>query len=147
MKGMGTGPRTQNAKPSKWRNWNRARARRPAGSMSGPETLYGARIALLERAGEVLWSRYKPGTLRLANGSRYEPDWGYVDQDGCMVYVEVKGTAGWKSDHSGKSRTKWLEAGDLYWWARFEVAIQATRRGGFRVETYEPREDRSGGTA
>ena len=74
--------------------------------MSGPEKAYGNQIRLRELAGEVQWSRYKPGTLRLANGLRYEPDWAYLDgRDGCLVYVEVKGPTGWKSDHSGKSRT------------------------------------------
>ena len=121
---------------SKWAKVNRARARKPKGTLSGPARAFAALLALRQAAGEVSWWRVHPGSLRLAEGVRYEPDFAYVNDVGEVAYVEVKGPRGFGLD--AESRTKWRAAGDLFPWARFEAVVMS--RGGLVVSTevYEP---------
>jgi hypothetical protein len=99
------------------------------------------RFAVLQAqlaAGEIAWLGFEALSIRLGRGSRYEPDFVYVQADGLIVCEEVKGTAGWKLD--SESRTKWIAAAERNPWALFRVASKRRVRdgGGWDVQDYEP---------
>lgn len=124
----------------RWANVNKARARaKPApGALNTVEEAWARRLKRLELAGEVLWWRAKPGSLRLAHQSFYLPDFVVVLADMTIRYDEVKGTGSWQLDDEG--RTKWKVAGEL--WPMFVFQGASARRkkdgGGWDVEVYEP---------
>ena len=77
---------------------------------------------------------YEAITLRLPGGSRYTPDWLWVDEESGMVHLfEVKGA--WRFPSEGRALTAFREARAAFpmfrfaWWAK-------TRRDGW-VERHE----------
>jgi hypothetical protein len=55
-----------------------ARAQMPANKMNKTEAAYDALLQVRKAAGEILWHRYEPMKLRLADGSYYTPDFGVL---------------------------------------------------------------------
>ncbi|KVO11800.1 hypothetical protein WJ73_19525 [Burkholderia ubonensis] len=69
----------------------RSLGRLPKGRMNNLEKAYSERLALLRHAGEVLWFKFEPIKLRLADNTFYEPDFAVMVASGELEMHEVKG--------------------------------------------------------
>lgn len=65
--------------------------RPPVRQMNKLECAYASHLEALKLAGEVLWHRFEPMKLRLANGAYYKPDFGVKLRDGSFEFHETKG--------------------------------------------------------
>ncbi len=104
-----------------------ALGRLKTGQMNRTEAAYGARLGVLQHAGEVAWYKFEGVKLRLADNTFYSPDFAVMLADGTMEMHEVKGH--WQDD----ARAKIKIAADLYPF-RF-IAIKATK-GGWQTEEF-----------
>jgi len=68
-----------------------ARGALPRRKMNGTERAYAAHLALRQRAGEILWYEFEAITLKLAEDTRYTPDFPVLYADGTLGMIEVKG--------------------------------------------------------
>ena len=73
-----------------------ARATPPEDGLNKTERLYRDKLESMRRRGEVLWYVAHPGSIRVAEGLHYRPDFEVVDASGIFVVVEIKG--GWIED-------------------------------------------------
>lgn len=108
-----------------------ARGALPKSKMNGIETSYSNRLEFLRRTGEVLWWRFEPMKLRLADGSYYKPDFGVLTKAGQFELHETKGF--WRE----AARVRIKVAASLFPF-RF-IAITARRKkdgGGWKVEEF-----------
>ena len=67
----------------------KGRARPSAGNKT--EQAYGKLLALRQSAGEVSWWRFEGITLKLADDTRYTPDFSLMLANGDMEFHETKG--------------------------------------------------------
>lgn len=108
-----------------------ALGRLKAGQMNKTETAYEAHLKLRMLAGEVLWYRFEPFKLRLADNTFYSPDFGVMLADGVIECHEVKGF--WQDD----ARVKIKVAAEQHPF-RF-IAVQALPKkegGGWKLEAF-----------
>jgi hypothetical protein len=68
-----------------------ARGVMPNEKMNKTEAAYAQHLEMLKRAGEVLWWRFQPMRLRLADGSYFKPDFGLLDRNCLFEFHETKG--------------------------------------------------------
>lgn len=68
-----------------------AQRKTPVRQMNKTEAAYASHLEGLKRAGGVLWYRFEPMRLRLANGAWYKPDFGVKLSDGSFEFHETKG--------------------------------------------------------
>jgi hypothetical protein len=68
-----------------------ARGRMPDEGMNKTEAAYAQHLEMRKRAGEVLWYRFEPLKLRLADGSYFKPDFGVLTRDCLFELHETKG--------------------------------------------------------
>lgn len=68
-----------------------ARGRKPKNSMNKLEASYGAYLDVLKHSGEVLWWRFQPLKLRLADGAYFTPDFGVLTANCLFELHETKG--------------------------------------------------------
>lgn len=68
-----------------------ARGRLTIPSMNKIEAAYARYLEVLKAAGDVLWYRFEPMKLRLADGSYYKPDFGVLTRDCLFEFHETKG--------------------------------------------------------
>jgi len=68
-----------------------ARGKLPANRMNKLEAGYAAYLDVLKHSGEVLWWRFQPWNLRLADGATFKPDFGVMMRDLGMECHETKG--------------------------------------------------------
>ena len=73
-----------------------ARCRRKTGVMNGTEAKMAAFLEAKKQVGEVLWYAFEQYTLKLANDTRYTPDFAVMLADGTLEFWEVKGF--WRDD-------------------------------------------------
>lgn len=73
-----------------------ARATPPEDKLNKTERLYRDRLEGMRRRNEVLWYVAHPGSIRIAEGLHYRPDFDVVDADRNYVVIEIKG--GWIED-------------------------------------------------
>lgn len=101
--------------------------RAPVRRMNKLETAYSAHLQALYAAGRVLWWRFEPMRLRLANGAYYKPDFGVKLLDGSFELHETKGF--WRE----AARVRIKVAAELFPMFRF-VAVRKTKTGWEREE-------------
>lgn len=65
--------------------------RRVKGTMTGLERRWGEMLELRLRAGEIEWYLFESVTLKLADDTRYTPDFAVMLADGTLEFHEVKG--------------------------------------------------------
>ncbi len=109
-----------------------ALGRMKAGKMNRTEAAYAARLEELKAAGEILWHSFEGLTLRLADRTRYTPDFAVMRADGLLELHEVKGF--WRDD----ARVKIKVAAELFPF-RF-IAVKAKSKkagGGWSQEVFE----------
>lgn len=93
-----------------------ARQRRAeAERMNKTEAAYAERLDLLQRGGAIRRWRFEAVTLRLADGTRYTPDFLVEPYDGAPELHEVKGF--WRDD----ALVKYRVAAELFPMFRFRV--------------------------
>src|SRR5687768_15469669 len=69
----------------------RALGRLPAGQMNKTEEAYSKHLELLKADGTILWWKFEPAKLRLADKTFYTCDFMLLKSDGQLVMDEVKG--------------------------------------------------------
>lgn len=105
--------------------WIKPRPKCPPKGMNGIESAYARRLELLKTAGEILDWSYEAISLRLADGSRYTPDFFVTFQD----RMECHETKGFMRE---AARVRLLVAAEKYWQFRFVLV-----RGKNQVWTFE----------
>lgn len=105
-----------------------ARGRLPSEKMNKTEAAYAGHLELLKRGGEVLWYRFEPLKLRLADGSFYTPDFGVLTRDCLFELHETKGF--WRE----AARVRIKIAASIYPF-KF-IAIKRTDNGGWAEEVF-----------
>jgi hypothetical protein len=105
-----------------------ALGRLPTGTMNKTEQAYADHLRLEERAGRVIWWKFEPLKLRLADACFYEPDFLVLPSDGVLEVHEVKGF--WRDD----ARVKIKVAASLFP-IRF-IAVTRTKGGGWERESF-----------
>jgi isocitrate dehydrogenase kinase/phosphatase len=95
------------------RRFARARPRHVWGKMNNTEAAYAALLTLRKQSGEVAEFYFERVTLKLADDTRYTPDFLVIGSDELITFVEVKGFL--RDD----ARVKFKVAADQYPWAKF----------------------------
>jgi hypothetical protein len=62
-----------------------------SGVMNGTEKAYSLRLAMLQSLGEVIEYKFEALTLKLAQDTRYTPDFYVINSKGEIEFHEVKG--------------------------------------------------------
>lgn len=109
-----------------------ALGRMKAGTMNRTEAAYAERLEEMKQAGTVVWYAFEGVTFKLADRTRYTPDFAVMLADGVMEMHEVKGF--WRDD----ARVKIKVAAEMYPF-RF-IAVKAKPKkagGGWSVEVFE----------
>lgn len=120
---------TFGAKPRVFANQGLGRLR--AGTMNRTERAYAEHLRKLQYAGQVLWYRFEPIKLRLADKTFYEPDFMVMRQGGAIELHEVKGA---KHIFHDDARVKVKVAADTY---PFPVIVAYPRDREFFSWDYE----------
>jgi hypothetical protein len=68
-----------------------ARGALPEPDMNGTERAYAQLLDVRQKAGEIAWWRFEGITLKLADDTRYTPDFAVMLADGTMEMHETKG--------------------------------------------------------
>lgn len=110
-----------NGKP--WLQKGRGRRRTP-GTMNGTEQKYAEHLEHLVWMKEILWYRFEGMTFRLANMTRYTPDFSVMLPSGLIELHEVKGH--WEDD----ARVKIKVAAEQFPFAFVGVKPIAKKHGG-----------------
>lgn len=105
-----------------------ARGRLPVHKMNKTEAEYSRHLELLKSAGEILWHRYAPMRLRLADGSYFKPDFGVLTRECLFELHETKGF--WRE----AARVRIKVAAELFPF-RF-IAIKRAANGGWEREEF-----------
>ena len=69
-----------------------ALGRMKKGRMNNTEFEYSKKLELMKQSGEILWYSFEAITLKLADDTRYTPDFVVMDRDGVLELHEVKGS-------------------------------------------------------
>lgn len=101
-----------------------ALGRMKAGKMNKTEAAYGAELSYLQMAGEIQWYAFEGLTFKLADNTRYTPDFVVMRADGLIECHEVKGF--WRDD----ARVKIKVAADLFPFRFIAVKAKSKKAGG-----------------
>lgn len=109
-----------------------ALGRMKAGKMNKTEAAYAALLESHKQAGEIQWYAFEGMTFKLADNTRYTPDFAVLRSDGLMEIHEVKGF--WRDD----GRVKIKVAAELFPFRFLAVKKQSKKAGGgWDVEVFE----------
>jgi hypothetical protein len=108
-----------------------ALGRLKSGVMNRLETAYSQLLEQMKSNGEVVWYEFEGVTLKLAEGSRYTPDFLVMKKDGTLEAHEVKGR--WMDD--AKTKIK-VAASKFPFIFRAVYAKPKKDGGGFRYEDF-----------
>jgi hypothetical protein len=116
--------------PFKFKTRAKGTPRKP-GHMNGLEKRMAEELRLLQIAGKVDWFAYERITLKLADDTRYTPDFAVMLADGTLEMWEVKGF--WRDD----ARVKIKVAAEQFVYI-FRAFTPKPKRdgGGWDVETF-----------
>jgi hypothetical protein len=99
--------------------------------MNGTEQEYARILEVRQRAGGLLWYRYEPVKLRLADKTFYTPDFLVVAVDMTLELHEVKhARAGQRTYYTDDSRVKIKVAAEQYPMFQFVGATKRARKDG-----------------
>jgi hypothetical protein len=105
-----------------------ARGQLPADKMNKTEAAYARFLEARKIDCDILWYRFQPMNLRLANGATYKPDFGVLIRDCWFELHEVKGF--WRE----AARVRIKVAAELFPF-KF-IAITRTKTGGWEREEF-----------
>jgi hypothetical protein len=103
---------------------NYALGRLKTGAMNKTEQAYADYLSQLQAVGGVLWHRFEGMTFRLADNTRYTPDFAVMRPGGQIELHEVKGY--WQDD----ARVKIKVAAEMFPFKFIAVKARAKRDGG-----------------
>jgi hypothetical protein len=106
--------------------------RMKAGKLNKTEAAYAVRLEEMKAAGVIRWFSFEGMTFKLADNTRYTPDFAVMRADGLIELHEVKGF--WRDD----ARVKIKVAAELFPF-RF-IAVKAKTKksgGGWSTEVFE----------
>ena len=101
-----------------------AKGRLKAGQMNSTEEAYHQHLAQRQHAGEIVWFKFEAMTFKLADDTRYTPDFAVMLADGQMEIHEVKGF--WTDD----ARVKIKVAAELFPFEFIAIKKKAKKDGG-----------------
>lgn len=104
-----------------------ALGRLKAGTLNKTEQAYRDRLQALQASGEILWWRFEPVKLRLADNCSYCPDFLVMSSDGELQAHECKGSLKFIQDDA---KAKIKIAADIFPWRFFLVAPNPQKAGG-----------------
>lgn len=108
-----------------------ALGRLKSGVMNPTETKYSLLLESLKASGEVLWWAFEGMTFKLAEGSRYTPDFNVMRSNGVLEMHEVKGR--WIGD--AKTKIK-IAAEKFPFLFKAVFALPKKDGGGWRDEEF-----------
>lgn len=109
-----------------------ALGRMKAGKMNKTEAEYDALLAQLQMTGEIQWYSFEGMTFKLADNTRYTPDFAVMRTGGVIELHEVKGF--WRDD----ARVKIKIAAELFPFRFIAVKKRAKKHGGgWDTEVFE----------
>ena len=109
-----------------------ALGRMKAGKMNKTEAEYAALLEAEKHAGQILWYTFEGMTFKLADNTRYTPDFAVMRSDGLMEMREVKGF--WRDD----ARVKIKVAAELFPFRFIAIKKRAKKAGGgWDMEVFE----------
>jgi hypothetical protein len=108
-----------------------ALGRLKSGVMNRTEAAYSQLLESLRIKGEVAWWEFEGMTFKLAEGSRYTPDFNVMLPSGVMEMHEVKGR--WMDD--AKTKIK-VAASKFPFLFRAVYSVPKKDGGGFRYEDF-----------
>lgn len=97
-------------------------SRRIPGTMNGTEQKYAARLDLLEKSGQILMWKYEGITLKLADMTRWTPDFFVQALDGSVEFHECKGRIKARKGVEGKADRKEGPRVEDHSWVKVKVA-------------------------
>lgn len=106
-----------------------ALGRMKAGKMNGLESEYAALLEARKIAGEIAWYKFECITLKLADDTRYAPDFAVMLADGAIEMHEVKGF--WRDDAKIK-----IKVAAAMFPFRFIAVYKINKNGGWRHEEF-----------
>ena len=101
-----------------------ALGRLKTGEMNKTEAAYDEHLGKLKMLGRILWYKFEGITLRLADNTRYTPDFAVMSADGVMEMHEVKGQ--WQDD----ARVKIKVAASIFPFRFMAIKVKAKKDGG-----------------
>lgn len=101
------------------------------GKMNNTEAEYAQVLELRRQAGQIEWFKFEGITFKLADDTRYTPDFAILNADGTMEMHEIKGR--WMDD----AKVKIKVAADLFPF-RFIAVYKISKKegGGWRHESF-----------
>lgn len=101
------------------------------GEMNKTEAAYAGVLEKRKRAGEIQWYAFEIVTIKLADDTRYTPDFCVLLANGELEFHEVKGY--WQDDSKVK-----IKVAAAMFPARFWAVFKQTKKdgGGFRMEAF-----------
>lgn len=106
---------------------NQALGRLKRGIQNKTEAAYARVLELRRMGGEIAWFAFEGITFKLADDTRYTPDFAVMLADGTMEMHEVKGSLDYIQDDA---KVKIKVANDMFPFRFFLVAPIAKKRGG-----------------
>lgn len=115
----------------KFRARGRTTGRKPG--MNKTEAEHAANLAIRKAAGEILDYRYEHLTIKIADDTRYTPDFWVLLPDGTIEFHEVKG---WAFEDDALVKIK--VAAEQCYWAVFRAYIKRSKKngGGWKVREF-----------
>ncbi|MEQ7870728.1 hypothetical protein V6R97_08745 [Chromohalobacter salexigens] len=101
-----------------------ALGRMKAGRMNQTEAAYARLLESQKQAGDIVWYAFEGMTFKLADNTRYTPDFNVMRADGLMEIHEVKGF--WRDD----GRVKIKVAAEMFPFRFIAVKKCAQKDGG-----------------
>lgn len=104
--------------------------RHTPGVMNGLETAYSQMLEGRKLSGEIIDWWFEAFTFKLADDTRYTPDFALIFSDGHMEFIDVKSPA----PIDPKSLVKAKVAADKFWMFDFTIDQKQTKKngGGFK---------------
>jgi hypothetical protein len=106
-----------------------ARGRIPASKLNKTESAYAGYLDARKIDGDILWWRFEPMKLRLADGAYYRPDFGVLTHERLFEFREVKGF--WRE----AARVRIKVAAEIFPFFKF-IAIKRAKTGGWEREEF-----------
>lgn len=105
--------------------------------MNKSEEKYAALLESMKQAGDIIEYVYEGITLKLADNTRYTPDFVVIsDEYVTLVEVKARWNRGKENEHThweDDARVKWKVAMERYWWFRFAV-VYHDKQSGWKTE-------------
>lgn len=115
-------------------------ARRTPGTMNGTEAAYKQQVLdVAVASGEYATVEYERITIKLADDTRYTPDFFILTKDGLIEFHEVKG---FFEDHA---KVKIKVAADQHPWFTFKLVMKRAKKDGGGWEIKEVGTTNGGG--